>query len=63
MKMKPTPHHFARIVNFCRGAYSRIAKRCNVDQSYVSRVAAGERKNDQIQLELDREFGKLLNEF
>jgi hypothetical protein len=41
-----------------RGIYIRIAKKMNVDASYVSRVASGDRKSVKIEravvLELER---------
>lgn len=43
-----------------RGMYNRIARKLRVDPSYVSRVARGERKSDEVQAALDREIKKLL---
>ena len=34
----------------CRGLFSRIARKLNVDPSYVSRVARGERVSRPIEL-------------
>ncbi|MGH9684544.1 MAG: hypothetical protein ACRD4S_13150 [Candidatus Acidiferrales bacterium] len=43
-----------------RGMYNRIARKLRVDPSYVSRVARGERKSEEVQAALDREIKKLL---
>ena len=41
-----------------RGVYARVARKLDIDASYVSRVAAGERESDRIRkalvLELER---------
>ncbi len=43
------------IQNLC-GLYSRVARRFNVDRSYVSRVARGERRSQDIERALVSEF-------
>ncbi len=43
------------IQNLC-GLYSRVARRFNVDRSYVSRVARGERRSENIERALVSEF-------
>jgi len=43
-----------------RGLYGRVARNVNVDPSYVSRVARGERRSDRIQASLERELKKLM---
>lgn len=42
------------------GLYGRVAVRCGVHPSYVSRVARGERKSRKIEACLMREMLKLL---
>jgi predicted XRE-type DNA-binding protein len=43
------------IQNLC-GLYSRVAERVGVTRSYVSRVARGERRSEEIEQTLIREF-------
>jgi transcriptional regulator with XRE-family HTH domain len=38
------------------GLYSRVARRFGVDRSYVSRVARGERRSEDIESALITEF-------
>jgi len=38
------------------GLYSRIARRLGVDRTYVSKVAKGERRSEEIEAALIREF-------
>ena len=42
-----------------RGLFARIAKKLKVSPSYVSRVANGERRNENISQALDEELGKI----
>ncbi len=46
----------ARCVEFFADLYSRIARRYDVDRSYFSRIARGERKSNQIEKALIVEF-------
>lgn len=39
------------------GLYSRVARKLGVDRSYVSRVAAGERRSPAIERAIISEFG------
>ncbi len=41
------------------GLYSRVARRFHVDRSYVSRVARGERRSDEIGAALLKEFDRV----
>ena len=40
------------------GIYSRVARRLGVHRSYVSRVARGERKSEEIEAALLAEYEK-----
>ena len=51
-----------RYVQSLCGLYSRIARQLNVDRSYVSRVARGERRSVQIEEALSSEFTRIMNE-
>jgi len=44
------------------GLYSRIARQLQVDRSYVSRVARGERRSEPIERALTTEFDRIMNE-
>ena len=48
----------ARAVSLFRGLYARVARSLEVDVSYVSRVARGERKSKVAEKALTREFNK-----
>lgn len=43
-----------------RGVYRRVAIKCEVDPSYVSRVARGERKSATVEKALIREYTRIL---
>ena len=43
-----------------RGLYGRVASRLDVDPSYVSRVARGERCSDAVEAALDREIHRIV---
>lgn len=51
-----------RYVQSLCGLYSRIARQLNVDRSYVSRVARGERRSEQIEQALSSEFTRIMSE-
>ena len=51
-----------RYVQSLCGLYSRIARQLQVDRSYVSRVARGERRSPQIEQALSSEFTRIMNE-
>jgi hypothetical protein len=42
-----------------RGLFSRVARKLGIDPSYVSRVASGERRSEQISQALNAEFEKI----
>jgi transcriptional regulator with XRE-family HTH domain len=44
------------------GSYSRIARRLGVDRTYVSKVAKGERRSQEIETALIREFDRTQEE-
>ncbi len=48
-----------RYVQSLCGLYSRIARQLNVDRSYVSRVARGERHSEEIERALNSEFTRI----
>jgi hypothetical protein len=50
---KSAPTNLASLI---RGLYGRVARHLNVDPSYVSRVARGERQSDIIEAYLEREL-------
>ena len=47
-----------RYIDSLCGIYSRIARRLGVDRTYVSRVAKGERRSQEIETALIREFDR-----
>lgn len=51
-----------RYVQSLCGLYSRIARQLNVDRSYVSRVARGERHSEEIERALSSEFTRITEE-
>lgn len=51
-----------RYVQSLCGLYSRIARQLQVDRSYVSRVARGERRSPQIEQALSSEFTRIVEE-
>jgi len=53
----PAPIHLASVL---RGLYGRVARRLDVDPSYVSRVARGERQSAKIEAALEREMRQVL---
>lgn len=56
--LKPAPTNLASLI---RGLYGRVAKQLDVDPSYVSRVARGERQSDAIELSLERELRRIMS--
>ena len=42
-----------------RGLYSRVARKLGVDRSYVSRVARGERRSEDIEAALATELKRI----
>jgi hypothetical protein len=51
-----------RYVQSLCGLYSRIARQLNVDRSYVSRVARGERHSEVVEHALSSEFVRITQE-
>ena len=51
------PLHFA---SFIRGFYGRVARQLDLDPSYVSRVARGERQSETIEAALEREMKRIM---
>jgi len=48
------------IASVFRGLYTRVASRLDVDPSYVSRVARGERQSHPIEAALERETVQIM---
>jgi hypothetical protein len=53
-----TPYNFASLV---RGLYGRVARQLDLDPSYVSRVARGERQSEVIESALEREMKRIMS--
>jgi len=51
--------NWAKVISEYRGLYNRVAKQLKVDPSYVSRVARGERFNQEIEAALLEELQRL----
>ena len=51
------PYNLASLI---RGLYGRVARQLKVDPSYVSRVARGERRSDDIEASLERELKRIM---
>jgi hypothetical protein len=58
-RIMPLLNHYVQ--SLC-GLYSRVARQLNVDRSYVSRVARGERRSEEVERELSTEFKRITNE-
>ena len=52
--------HPKNLASLIRGLYGRVAHRLKVDPSYVSRVARGERRSDDVELALEQELRKVM---
>jgi hypothetical protein len=52
-----TPYNLASLI---RGLYGRVAEQLDLDPSYVSRVARGERRSQEIEIALEREMKRIL---
>jgi hypothetical protein len=55
--IRAAPLHFASLF---RGFYGRVARELDLDPSYVSRVARGERQSETIEAALEREMKRIL---
>jgi hypothetical protein len=51
-----------RYVQALCGLYSRVARQLQVDRSYVSRVARGERHSTEVESALSSEFTRIISE-
>lgn len=51
-----------RYVQSLCGLYSRVARQLNLDRSYVSRVARGERRSEAVEQALSTEFDRIVND-
>jgi hypothetical protein len=51
-----------RYVQSICGLYSRVARQLDVDRSYVSRVARGQRSSREVEQALSSEFTRVVNE-
>jgi hypothetical protein len=56
-KIRVSPRNLASLV---RGLYGRVARHLDVDPSYVSRVARGERQSEAIETALEREMRQIM---
>jgi hypothetical protein len=54
---KNPPHDLASLI---RGLYGRVARKLEVDPSYVSRVARSERQSEAVEGELRRQLGEIV---
>ncbi len=48
-----------RLIQTVCGIYSRVASRLRLNRSYVSRVARGERRSEQVERALISEFERI----
>ena len=51
-----------RYVQALCGLYSRVARQLQVDRSYVSRVARGERHSPTVESALSSEFNRIMDD-
>ena len=51
-----------RYVQSLCGLYSRVARQLQMDRSYVSRVARGERRSEPIERALTNEFDRIMHD-
>jgi hypothetical protein len=56
---KETPRYLASLV---RGLYARVARQLDLDPSYVSRIARGERESELVDRALRRELNKIVRD-
>ena len=49
-----------RAVSLFRGLYARVARNLDMDVSYVSRIARGERRSKIVEDALNREVSRIL---
>lgn len=53
--------HNPLLPSLLRGLYARVARQLGVDPSYVSRVARGERRSEEISRALEQEMERILS--
>jgi hypothetical protein len=56
---KPSPPKASDLISGFRGVYARVARRLNVSESQVSRVANGQRTSTEIETALEEELRAL----
>ena len=56
-KTSAPPYNLASLI---RGLYGRVARNLDIDPSYVSRVARGERQSEAIEAALEREMRRIM---
>jgi len=52
--------HNPQLPSLLRGLYARVARQLDVDPSYVSRVARGQRRSEAVTLALKEEMDRIL---
>src|ERR1700682_667216 len=57
LNLRTPPHNLASLV---RGLYRRVAHHLDVDPSYVSRVARGERQSEAVEAALEGEMRQII---
>jgi hypothetical protein len=48
------------LASIVRGLYGRVARELDLDPSYVSRVARGERQSETVEAALEREMKRII---
>lgn len=56
-RVSTPPYNLASLL---RGFYGRVARQMDLDPSYVSRVARGERQSEPIEAALEREMKRIV---
>jgi hypothetical protein len=60
MAIGPVNPQSMNLATAFRGLYARVASRLDVDPSYVSRVARGERESEEIAQAIDYEMSQIM---
>jgi hypothetical protein len=58
-KSNPSTNRYD-LASLVRGLYGRVARQLDLDPSYVSRVARGERQSEAIEAALEREMSRIM---
>lgn len=58
--LPPIPRNLASVI---RGLYRRVSQSLEVDPSYVSRVARGQRRSEAVEKAIRRELTKIVSSF